>query len=95
MVDLGIVGLVLSIFLFIAPSVIYFMYGIACYDENSSDFCWNVTRRMAVVLVVFGIVFLIFGSLTCAFALIVCRFTVNSRAATRSELEGSEAVVFV
>ena len=79
MVDLGLCGLVLSVFLFLAPSAIYLTYGFKCYGEiEQTQFCWNVNQETAVVLIGFGFVFLVFGTVTCVFALVVWRSSSNS-----------------
>lgn len=80
MVDLGLCGLVLSVFLFIAPSAIYLSYGWRCYGNTyRTYFCWYVTDEIALVLIVFGFVFLVFGVITCGFTFAVWRSTVNSK----------------
>ena len=80
MVDLGLCGLVLSVFLFIAPSAIYLTYGFTCYGKTyRSYFCWNVTDETAVVLMAFGFVLLVFGTITCGFTFVVWRSAVNDK----------------
>ena len=87
MVDLGLCGLGLSVFLFIVPSAIYLTYGFKCYAEiEQSKFCWNVDREMAVVLTAFGFVFLIFGTVTCVFALVVWRTNRNCNDSDDNEI---------
>ena len=79
MVDLGLCGLVLSVFLFITPSAIYLTYGFKCFGGNEqSQFCLNVTERTAVVLTAFGFIFLLFGTITCVFSVVVWRSTKKS-----------------
>lgn len=89
MVDLGLCGLVLSVFLFLAPSAIYLTYGLTCYgaENDQTQFCSNVTQETAVVLIAFGFVFLIFGAITCLFALVVWRSTVNSEKSGDNEIK--------
>lgn len=79
MVDLGLCGLVLSVFLFITPSAIYLTYGFKCFGGNErSQFCWNVSEETAVVLAAFGFIFLLFGAITCVFSVVVWRSSKKS-----------------
>lgn len=88
MVDLGLCGLVLSVFLFITPSAIYLTYGFKCFGGNEHlHFCSNVTQETAVVLTAFGFVFLLFGTLTCVFTLVVWRSTKNSGESGEQEIK--------
>lgn len=90
MVDLGLCGLVISVFLFIAPSAIYLTYGFICYGKTyRSQFCWNVNDETAVVLIVFGFVFLIFGTITCGFTLVVWRSTIDEKDSVDNEIKDS------
>lgn len=92
MVDLGLCGLVLSVFLFIAPAAIYLTYGFKCYGGNEqSQFCWNVTQETAVVLTAFGFVFLLFGTITCVFALVVWRSNKKSDESDENEIKDNSS----
>ena len=88
MVDLGLCGLLVSVFLFIAPSAIYLTYGWMCFGRtHRSYFCWNVTDETAAVLIVFGFVFLVFGTITCGFTFMVWRSTVKTNAKHKDDDE--------
>ena len=92
MVDLGLCGLVLSVFLFITPSAIYLTYGLKCFGRNEqSHFCWNVTDETAVVLTAFGFVFLLFGTMTCVFSLVVWRSTKKSEESDENEIKDNSS----
>ena len=92
MVDLGICGLVLSVFLFITPSAIYLAYGFKCFGANErSQFCWNVSEETAVVLAVFGFIFLLFGTITCVFSVVVWRSSIKSEESGDNEIKGNSS----
>lgn len=88
MVDLGVCGLMVSVFLFIAQATIYLSYGFMCYGEtHGPEVCLNVADEIAFVLIVFGFIFLIFGTITCGFTLVVWRSTVNEKFSVDNEIK--------
>jgi len=91
MVDLGLCGLALSVFLFITPSAIYLTYGFKCFGRKESQFCWNVTEETAVVLTAFGFIFLLFGAITCVFSLVVWRSTKKSGESGENEIKDNSS----
>lgn len=92
MVDLGLCGLALSVFLFITPSAIYLTYGFKCFGrKEQSQFCWNVTEETAVVLTAFGFIFLLFGAITCVFSLVVWQSTKKSGESGENEIKDNSS----
>lgn len=92
MVDLGLCGLVISVFLFITPSAIYLTYGFRCFGGNGrSQFCWNVSQETAVVLTTFGFIFLLFGTITCVFSIVVWRSSKNSEESGDNEIKDNSS----